>query len=52
MLRTNVIYKDLEISIHGIKFPATLVAIESPWIGYNTGDGLVGTTSGVYELWH
>jgi hypothetical protein len=30
MLRTNVVYKDLEISIHGVKFPATLVAIESP----------------------
>ena len=30
MLRTNVIYKDLEISIQDVKFPATLVAIESP----------------------
>src|SRR3989337_2576394 len=30
MLRTNIVYKDLEISIHGVKFPATLVAIEAP----------------------
>ena len=30
MLRTNVIYKNLEILIHDVKFPATLVAIESP----------------------
>jgi hypothetical protein len=29
MLRTNIVYKDLEISIHGVQFPATLVAIES-----------------------
>ena len=30
MLRTNIVYQGLEISIHGVKFPATLVAIESP----------------------
>jgi hypothetical protein len=29
MLKTNIVYKDLEISIHGVQFPATLVAIES-----------------------
>jgi hypothetical protein len=29
MLRTNIVYKDLEISIHGVPFPANLVAIES-----------------------
>ena len=30
MLRTNVIYKNLEILIHDVKFPTTLVAIEPP----------------------
>ena len=30
LLRTNLIYRDLEILIHGVKFPAALVAIESP----------------------
>src|SRR3990170_934629 len=30
MLRTNIVYRGLEISIHGVQFPATLVAIDSP----------------------
>jgi hypothetical protein len=30
MLRTNIVYRGLEISIHGVKFPATVVAIDSP----------------------
>jgi hypothetical protein len=37
MLRTNVIYKNLEISIHDVKFPATLIAIESPGLGIILG---------------
>ena len=29
MLKTNLVCRDLEIKIHGVVFPATLVAIES-----------------------
>jgi hypothetical protein len=39
MLRTNIEYKALEISIHGVKFPATLVAIDSPGLDTILGMG-------------
>ena len=29
MLKTNLVCRDLEIKIHGVVFPATLIAIES-----------------------